>query len=251
MPIRAVLFDLGNTLIRFGPPDHERIGRVAASRLTKVLVELGHTNVGSLEDAWSLYRAVWEASDLEDLDGLGQTTAEQLLDATLTKLGFRLSQSDLLLACQAWWLGFPAYGHSLFADAAATLAELRKAGFRLGMINNGPNGMEYLRPDLDLFGIASYFDVLVNSADFGRRKPHPSIFLHALADLGVAPDEALMVGDIPSVDVLGAKNAGLVAVWKRNHQPLPSPIEADYVVDDIGELLTLPPLVQIMTAPTV
>ena len=61
MPIRAVIFDLGNTLMQFGPPDHEAVGRLAANCLARVLADLGHTNPGNLEDAWSIYyRAVWE-----------------------------------------------------------------------------------------------------------------------------------------------------------------------------------------------
>lgn len=51
-----------------------------------------------------------------------------------------------------------------------------------------------------------------------------------------------MLGDIPAIDVVGAKNAGLASVWKRNHQPLPTPSEADFVIDDVAELLTFHPI---------
>jgi FMN phosphatase YigB (HAD superfamily) len=60
--------------------------------------------------------------------------------------------------------------------------------------------------------LAQYFDVLIDSKLVGFEKPDPRIFQPALAGLGVAPEEALYVGDLYEVDVIGARRAGMAAV---------------------------------------
>jgi putative hydrolase of the HAD superfamily len=61
-------------------------------------------------------------------------------------------------------------------------------------------------------GLRDCFDVVLDSALVGVEKPDPAIFRAALAALGVAPDEALYVGDLYDVDVVGARAAGMEAV---------------------------------------
>ena len=65
------------------------------------------------------------------------------------------------------------------------------------------------------FGISHYFDSMIASCDVGQMKPHPRPFTTALAELGVAADEAVMVGDDPRADIGGALALGMGAVWIR------------------------------------
>ena len=65
---------------------------------------------------------------------------------------------------------------------------------------------------LEAAGLRAYFDVVVDSALVGVEKPDPAIFRAALDVLGVPPEEALYVGDLYEVDVLGANAAGIPAV---------------------------------------
>jgi FMN phosphatase YigB (HAD superfamily) len=69
---------------------------------------------------------------------------------------------------------------------------------------------------LQAAGLRSFFDVVVDSALIGVEKPDPRIFQAALQRLGVAPEEALYVGDLYSVDILGARAAGMEAVLLGN-----------------------------------
>lgn len=62
-------------------------------------------------------------------------------------------------------------------------------------------------------GVHRHFDVTLISDDFGRRKPHPAIFHEAIARLGCAPAEVLVVGDTHAEDVAGAHAAGLPVAW--------------------------------------
>jgi putative hydrolase of the HAD superfamily len=60
--------------------------------------------------------------------------------------------------------------------------------------------------------LREYFDVVIDSSVFGTEKPDPAIFRAALEALDVAPEEALFVGDLYDVDVVGARAAGMEAV---------------------------------------
>jgi putative hydrolase of the HAD superfamily len=90
-----------------------------------------------------------------------------------------------------------------------SLARLRAAGLRLGVVSNSDGRVEQA---LQAAGLREYFDVVLDSALVGMEKPDPRIFRAALDALGVAPEEALYVGDLYEVDVLGARAAGVQAV---------------------------------------
>ncbi|MBV6323881.1 HAD family hydrolase [Duganella violaceipulchra] len=92
-----------------------------------------------------------------------------------------------------------------YADVVPALAELQ-ALLRLGVITNG-------NADLEVIGLQHHFDTVLASSRFGRAKPDPSIFLAACAAMGVAPQDAVYVGDDLRLDVQGAQGAGLRAVW--------------------------------------
>ena len=89
------------------------------------------------------------------------------------------------------------------------LDRLRAAGLRLGVVSNSDGRVEEA---LEAAGIRDRFDVILDSALVGVEKPDPAIFRAALDALDVAPDEALFVGDLYDVDVVGARAAGIEAV---------------------------------------
>ena len=98
-------------------------------------------------------------------------------------------------------------------DAAATLRHLRESGRKLALVTNGP--VEWQSRKLRTLGLAAYFDEVLISEAEGIAKPDPRIFARALERLGVPAADAMFVGDHPEIDVGGAQDAGLVAVWKR------------------------------------
>ena len=96
-----------------------------------------------------------------------------------------------------------------YADVLPGLLQLKQK-LRLGTISNG-NG------DLAAIGLEQHFEVSLAACHFGRAKPDPAIFLAACAALGVAPQQAVYVGDDLRLDVAGAQGAGLRAVWLNRH----------------------------------
>jgi FMN hydrolase / 5-amino-6-(5-phospho-D-ribitylamino)uracil phosphatase len=120
-----------------------------------------------------------------------------------------------------------------FEDVHPTLTRLR-GRVALGSVSNGV-------ADLGTIGMAHYFQASIAAHSFGRAKPDPAIFHAACDALGVMPAEAVYIGDDPVLDVEGAQQAGLRAVWMNRSelQPrriLPDHIEPDAVCTTLYEL---------------
>ena len=96
-----------------------------------------------------------------------------------------------------------------YADVLPVLP-LLQGMLRLGVITNG-------NADLEVIGMDHHFEYQLSSSLFGRAKPDPGIFLAACAAMGVAPADAVYVGDDLRLDVQGAQAAGLRAVWMNRH----------------------------------
>lgn len=111
-----------------------------------------------------------------------------------------------------------------FDDVLPGLARLGQH-LPLGVITNG-------NADLEAIGLHHHFRFTVAAAHFGRAKPDPDIFRHACAAMQVAPQEAVYVGDDLRLDVQGAQAAGLRAVW-MNRQGSSAHLEAGIAPDAI------------------
>lgn len=100
-----------------------------------------------------------------------------------------------------------------FPDARPVLEELRRRGYRAGLITNGETALQ--RWKLEHTGLAHLLDPVVTSQELGRSKPDPEVFREAARRAGVPPHRCWMVGDLLHADVAGALSAGMTAVWIR------------------------------------
>ena len=108
-----------------------------------------------------------------------------------------------------------------------------KGRMKIGSVTNG-------NADLQTIGLARHFDASVAAPTFGVAKPDPRIFLEACRQLGVAPQEAVYVGDDLLLDVQGAQRAGLRAVWMNRIgkvNDLPDQVRPDAEVNSLDGLL--------------
>ena len=86
------------------------------------------------------------------------------------------------------------------------------------------------------------FTATVQAAEFGKRKPHPAPFIAAARGCGVSPDECAYVGDRPSRDVIGSREAGIgqvviIAPPGDTREELPCPMQADILIHSLPEIL--------------
>lgn len=193
--MRAVLFDAGNTLVFL---DYARLAEGVGGALGVPLSADGlSTHAAAATQAMELATGTDQdraTAYLETLFLLGGVPAARLGEVR-NCLG-RMHQERHLWCAVA-------------ERSAESLARLRAAGLRLGVVSNSDGRVEEA---LEAAGLRHYFDVVIDSAVVGVEKPDPRIFQAALDRLGVVPEEALYVGDLYQVDVVGARAAGMEAV---------------------------------------
>ena len=125
---------------------------------------------------------------------------------------------------------------SFYDDVTAAFDAWRLAGVRIGMVTNGVR--EQAVRKLTMLDIADEVGCLITVDDLGIGKPDPRVFHAACAALGVAPDQAVYVGDDVARDAVGASAAGLTGVWlDRFDSEVPPGV--DVVVRDLSEVLPL------------
>ena len=120
-----------------------------------------------------------------------------------------------------------------YADVQPALERLRTR-YTLASLSNG-------NADLELIGLARLFSVSLNARQIGAAKPHPRCFQQLVSDLRLEPRNILYVGDDPFLDVEAARAAGLRTAWMdRSHAPWPPGLEpADLDVADCAQLAEL------------
>lgn len=92
------------------------------------------------------------------------------------------------------------------------LEQLKTRGFRLLLLTNGSPSLQLEKLSMEK-GLIPYFEHIVISGNFGFGKPDPLLFHHALRLMEISAEEAIMVGDNLSTDILGATNAGIESIW--------------------------------------
>lgn len=125
----------------------------------------------------------------------------------------------------------------LYEETLDVLNKL-KGEYKLLMLTNGSPDLQYMKlaysPEL-----APYFDHIVISGAFGQGKPSADIFNHALNLLDVDKGEAIMVGDNPNTDILGASRVGMDSIWINHQTRELTDITATYEVDRLKEIMPI------------
>jgi HAD superfamily hydrolase (TIGR01549 family) len=209
--LRAVLFDLGGTLM-YERATWDSINAHADEALTNYLrgegLELNlSTFPREFRNRISKYFRQREKDLLE-------TTYSFVLRDVLKDKGYgdlperilRNALDQLFAITQTNW--------TLEEDALSTLEKLETDGYRMGIISNAGDDQD-VQQLARRFGIDRFFDFILTSAACSYRKPHKRIFELALSNWYFLPSEAVMVGDNLDADVRGAQSVGLFAVWLR------------------------------------
>jgi putative hydrolase of the HAD superfamily len=210
--LKAVAFDLWETLITDTPALSREQERLRLTRMEQILAARGYAAFADrIERA---YRALWHRCQelywSADRDVPCRTQIEHFLE----ELELEVDDAETLAALE------DAYAHAAVEvlpaavdGAAETLATLKASGLAVGLISNTGRTPGYaLRHVLDRLGLASSIDVMVFSNEHGFCKPVTSIFEELRRGLGVAYEEMVFVGDNLYADVHGAQRVGMHAV---------------------------------------
>jgi len=192
--VKAVLFDLGGTLLKTTEIPYV---------MERVLKDRGVNR--SLEEITEAWKKAEESLNFRDLTRLLDEFWVQWNVRILRNLRVR---SDIRVLAEFiashWW----DYSNvTLYPDAEKILPLLKERGLKVGVVTNG------LRSDVDEIlpkvGLEGFFDVVVVIDTLRRMKPDVEVFQYALERLGVESSGAIFVGDEVKADYEGAKRCGL------------------------------------------
>jgi putative hydrolase of the HAD superfamily len=221
--IRAVIFDLDNTLT-----DFMKMKDLAIQGAADAMIDCGlkKTSVEAHAEINAVYREMGieyqKVFDVYLQRTLGQIDYKMLAAAIV---GYRRARDSALV---------------LYPHVNLTLHELIKRGLKLAVVSDAPREGAWLR--LCYLKLQHIFDVVVTYEDTLQRKPNPEPFLRVLDRLDIRPAEALMIGDWPERDVMGARALGMTTVFARYGDTFgikEGESGADYDIKDVMDLLAI------------
>ena len=243
MLIRAVIFDLGNTLMYPVAPDLwpeviQRGNRALMDYLCNLNI-LADTECDNfmLEFNQRLHQ-YYDERDKQMIE----TSTFLVLKELLVEKGYidisdsviRESLDEHYAVTQKNW--------QLEDDTISCLNTLQEQNYKMGLVSNAGDHRDVLQL-VDKFELDPYFEFVLTSAGCGYRKPHQKIFQLALEKVNARAEEVAMVGDTLKADILGANKSGMYSIWITHRTDFPPddtlPIQPRAIIKSLGELPTL------------
>ena len=218
--IKAVFFDLDNTLI-----DFMRMKNASVDAALSAMLGMG-LKMDKKSASAMLYETYWKHG-IEH----GKIFQKFLRKAT-KKIDYRILAAGIVAYRRTQTGVLEPYSMVL-----PTLIRLREMGLKLAIISDAPRLNAWIR--LVEMKLSYFFDVVVTFDDTGKRKPHRAPFDVALKKLKLKPEECLMVGDWPERDIKGAKSMGLKTAFAKYGSVTDADSKADYELKSVGEVLDI------------
>ena len=219
--IRAVVFDLDNTLV-----DFMRMKRNSVEAGVHAMIDAGLQS--SKEEIDATIKSIYDEKGIEY-----QHVFNGMLQRLLGAVDYKILASGIIAyrrAREATLVPYPYVQPTLF-----TLARM---GLKLGVVSDAPPLEAWLR--LCALNLHHIFDTVVTFQDTGVRKPDPAPFRRVLEQLGVTPGEAIMVGDWEERDIAGAANVGMITAFARYGDTFATPsTKAMYELTEIRQLVDI------------
>jgi putative hydrolase of the HAD superfamily len=220
--IRAVIFDLDNTLVDFMKMKEEAIS-ASVDAMIDTGLELDR------DKAHQKIKEIYEREgNLED-----QRIFDKFLKEVYGEIDYRILSAGIVGYRRAKEGTMALYPH-----VRSTLLELLRRGLKLAVVSDAPKLQVWLR--LSEMRIEHFFDTVVAFDDTGKKKPSSLPFKKALAQLDVQAEEAIMVGDWVERDIEGARKVGMKTVFSRYGDIFETKESgADFEIQDIFQLVEI------------
>lgn len=216
----AILFDMDDTLINWRQAEHAAIG------------DLVRLHLGPAGHAEERVRTVYADVMAENLRAWRATQKWWYIADRLKLLVQRL-EADVSHDLLADAFKAQVQTHLALLPGAEAALLAARVGRRTALLTNGPSLVQ--RPKIERMRLAPHFDFVGVTGEIGHWKPSPEAFQHVLRQLGVAPQQAVMVGDSLDFDIIPAKALGMRTVWID--PDLGSHASADLVIATPGALV--------------
>jgi putative hydrolase of the HAD superfamily len=223
MIIKAILFDVDNTLI-----DFMKMKRKCCEAAIEAMISAGLKM--SEEKALKLLYELYEIHGIES-----QRIFQKFTKKIYGKENYRLISHGVIAYRQmraSYLVPYP--------NVIPTLLELKKQDYKLAIVSDAPIMEAWMR--LATLKLDDFFDVIITKADARKQKTSPAPFKVALRKLGIKPEEAVMIGDRISRDVNTAKKLGIHTIYARygdENPPEKGKSGAEFEISDIKEILGL------------
>ncbi len=206
--LRAVLLDLGDTLVHLDRPWDE----VFHANLEAIYNYL--TKLGLLLDAERFaetFMRIFE-DDASKADTYKiEIPMQEIIEKVLRKSKLEVLGVDLIQNAMTEFYRPEVEAWQVYPDTIETLTALKNDGFKMGLISNAKSDWA-VHAILQRRDLQKYFDVVITSAQLRIRKPRADIFNRALTALKTKPSEAVFVGDSLEADILGARALGIKSI---------------------------------------
>ena len=217
--IKAVIFDLDNTLL-----DFMKMKEYAVKAAIAGMIEAG-LDIDP-DESYKTIIGIYEKEGWEN-----QQVFNKFLNKTIGEVNNKYLAAGIVAyrrAREANLLLYPNVNH--------TLVELIKMSVKLAVVSDAPSREAWMR--IYYLNLHHHFDVVLTFDDTNARKPSPIPFEMALSQLNIYPKEALMVGDWPERDVVGANKLGIRTIFARYGDAFGTVDSgADWDINDVYEIV--------------
>ncbi len=218
--VRGVIFDLGYTLM-YLDGDWNEVESRGIAEMGQFLIEQGLALDPQVFGA--AFLAYRRAAFSRAIRTRTEVLAADTLRTTLAGFGYFTLDSSLVEAALRHYFRLEEQSYDLYPDALDVLRQLSEQGYHLGMISNATDD-PLIQRLVNRLGLRPWLQPAISSAGVGVRKPDPRIFRLILDEWGLLPEQAVMVGDMLPMDILGAQLTGMRSVLVTMHQ---HPLNAD------------------------
>jgi putative hydrolase of the HAD superfamily len=215
MTVQAVIFDMGGTIETFW---HNRELRLAATpAIQQYLVEAGIDLQLSNDQLYEVIAGGLECYKRWSVHSMIELPASQIWNEYVFS-GLGVDQDRIAAIGEGLMVLVESryYQRAMRPEVPAVLQAIREMGLKIGLISN-ISSLGFVPENLKNYGIIDYFNPVVLSSQYGRRKPDPAIFHYAARLAGVPASACVYVGDRVRRDIEGARRAGYAAAVQIRH----------------------------------
>lgn len=220
MPIKAILFDIDNTLMDFMKMKRECCKAAMDAMISAGLKTDQDKGMKILYELYDIYGIEYQFIFRNLLKALGGKIDYKIIAYGI--IAYRKMRDSYLVP---------------YPDVISTLIELKK-NYKLAVVSDAPVLQAWMR--LVTMKLDSFFDVVITKADARKQKTHAAPYKAVLRELKIKPEEAVMVGDRIARDVDTAKKLGLKTIYARYgdiHQAERGKSGADAEIDSVAEVV--------------
>lgn len=238
MPIRAVIFDLGYTLMHAVAPDMwPEVIRRGNQALTDYLCSLGVLN--DCDTLMLEFNQRLRQYYAERDEQMIETSTFLVLKELLAEKGYTNISGAIIRDSLDAHYAVTQKNWKLEKDTLACLKTLQQGKYKMGIVSNAGDDRD-VQQLVEKFKLDPFFDIVLTSAACGNRKPHQRIFELALGYFNIQAEEVAMVGDRLDADILGANQMGIYSIWitRRVENPPEGelPVQPRATIKSLGEL---------------